>query len=167
MRIKCGRRQKWSSVAVRFLIFMGTLLASSGSTLGHGPTTRTHAFRRPPKAGEVARGTRTHTQYYVVRRVYSAGAQWLRPPRRSLSGWLRRHPIRTLPTPHQNPPHTPSHPCSLSPNQLPQAARAWRRPQYAPRSGAGNAGAAARAWLDHADRRSVVGFPLPPQCACP
>ena len=35
-------------------------LASSGSTLGHGPTTRTHACRRPPKR-ERGRPRHTHT----------------------------------------------------------------------------------------------------------
>ena len=53
--------------------YMRTLLASSGSTLGHGPTTRTHAFRRPPKR-ERGRPRHTHTHtIYAVRRVYSAG----------------------------------------------------------------------------------------------
>ena len=85
---------------------MGTLWASSGSTLGHGPTTRTHAFLRPPE-WERGRPRHTHTHtIYAVRRVYSAGAhtQWLRPPRRSLTGWLRRH------SPCQNrPPPSPTH----------------------------------------------------------
>ena len=35
------------------------------------------------------------------------------------------------PPPHPTPPQPP--PTSLSPNQLAQAARAWQRPQYAPR----------------------------------
>ena len=35
---------------------------------------------------EAAQGTHTHT-IYAVRRVYSA-AQWLRPSRRLLAGWL-------------------------------------------------------------------------------
>ena len=39
---------------------METLLASSGSTLGHGPTTRTHACRRPPKR-ERGRSRQAHT----------------------------------------------------------------------------------------------------------
>eukprot|EP00964_Phaeocystis_antarctica_P108449 scaffold73038_cov60-Phaeocystis_antarctica.AAC.1 len=55
-------------------LYVRTLLASSGSTLGHGPTTRTLAFRRPPKR-ERGRPRHTHTHtIYAVRRVYSAGA---------------------------------------------------------------------------------------------
>eukprot|EP00964_Phaeocystis_antarctica_P047469 scaffold27449_cov45-Phaeocystis_antarctica.AAC.1 len=60
---------------------MQTLLASSGSTLGHGPTTRTHACRRPPKR-ERGRPRHTHTHtIYAVRRLYSVGA----------------HPVASLP----------------------------------------------------------------------
>eukprot|EP00964_Phaeocystis_antarctica_P084482 scaffold53212_cov54-Phaeocystis_antarctica.AAC.2 len=43
---------------------MRTLLASSGSTLGHGSTTRTHAFRRPPKSGLPE--AHAHTQYIYL-----------------------------------------------------------------------------------------------------
>eukprot|EP00964_Phaeocystis_antarctica_P153133 scaffold121265_cov45-Phaeocystis_antarctica.AAC.2 len=66
---------------------MGTLLASSGSPLGHAPTTRTHACRRPPKRERGRpRHTRTHTMY-AVRRVYSAGA----------------HPVASPPSPVSTP----------------------------------------------------------------
>ena len=64
--------------------YMRTLfLASSGSTLGHEPTTGTHAFRRPPK-----RERGTHTQYTLFDECIAPGpTQWLRPSRRSLTGF--------------------------------------------------------------------------------
>ena len=67
----------------RGVLHVRTLLASSGYTLGHGPTTRTHACRWPPKR-ERGRPRHTHTHtIYAVRRVYSAGA----------------HPLASLPSP--------------------------------------------------------------------
>eukprot|EP00964_Phaeocystis_antarctica_P069211 scaffold42007_cov75-Phaeocystis_antarctica.AAC.1 len=53
---------------------MGTLLASSGSTLGHGPMTRTHALRRPPKRERGRpRHTHTHTQYTLFDECIAPG----------------------------------------------------------------------------------------------
>ena len=71
---------KWDRECAFSRPYMGTLWASSGSTLGHGPTTRTHAFRRPPKR-ERGRPRHTHTHtIYAVRRVYSAGAHPVASP---------------------------------------------------------------------------------------
>eukprot|EP00964_Phaeocystis_antarctica_P013153 scaffold7207_cov62-Phaeocystis_antarctica.AAC.5 len=62
------------------MCYIRTLLASSGSTLVHGSTTRTHAFRRPPKSRP--RNSHTHTIYtYMLfdECVAPGPTQWLRP----------------------------------------------------------------------------------------
>ena len=95
---------------------MRTLLASSGSTLGHGPTTRTHAFRRPPKR-EQGRPRHTHTHtIYAVRRVYSARAHPVASPPSPVSRRLASASLAVSeptppprPTPPPLPPSQPAH----------------------------------------------------------
>ena len=71
---------------------MRTLLASSGSTLGRGSRTQTHAFRRPTKSGPPEAHAPTHnTLLYAVRRACSAGAHPVR------SGFLGYNARATFP----------------------------------------------------------------------
>ena len=84
-------------------------LASSGSTLGHGPTTRTHACRRPPKRDR-GRPMHTHTHtIYAVRRVYSAGAHPVASPPSPVSHRLASASLAVSePNPsNPTPPHLP------------------------------------------------------------
>ena len=84
-QVDATKRDERASGSAKF--YMGTLLASSGSPLGHAPTTRTHACRRPPKRERGRpRHTRTHT-IYAVRQVYSAGV----------------HPVASPPSPVSTP----------------------------------------------------------------
>ena len=109
---------------------MRTLLASSGSTLGHGPTTRTHAFRRPPKRERGRpRLTHTHTQYTLFDECIAPGpTQWLHP----LSPVSHRLASASLAVSEPTPSPPSPTPPPLPPNQLAQAARVSRRPQYPP-----------------------------------
>ena len=83
--------------------YMRTLLASSGSTLGHGSTTRTHACRRPPKSGPPEEAhAHTHKIYlYAVRRVCSAGAHPVASPPSPTSRRLASASLVVVSTPHQ------------------------------------------------------------------
>ena len=105
---------------------MRTLLASSGSTLGHGPMTRTHAFRRPPQTGAGPPSTRAHTQYTLFDECIAPGPiQRLRSP----SPVSHRLASTSLAVSEPNPSNpTPPHPTfPFPPSQLAQAV------QYAPR----------------------------------
>ena len=107
---------------------------SSLHTANRSRVTRTHHSRLWTSLRRRGRPRHTHTHtIYAVRRVFSAGAEWLHPSPRSLTGWHRRHsPCQRSPTP--TPTYLPQ--SSL----LDQATRAWRRP-VCPPSGEGSAGA--------------------------
>ena len=70
-------------------------------------TGRRLGLRTQGRASQRAARTRTQYTSSAVRRVYSAGAQCGFAPRRSLTGWLRRHP--TDPSPNPPSPLPPLH----------------------------------------------------------
>ena len=163
--------------------YIRTLLASSGSTLGHGSTTRTHAFRRPgpPKSGPPEALAHTHKIYlFAIRRVCSAGAHPVASPPSPASHRLASASLAVVNDPPPTPP-APPHTTSFS-HCSSSGAGLVAPTQYAPPPSGESMDAMARAWLvmrtgevtarvgrvDHCTTKDLVPWlPLAKEKLCP
>ena len=120
--------------------------------------------RRHPKAGEVTRGTRTHTHTTTLSdECVAPGPSGSAPPCPSpvSSGWLRRH------SPYQNPPHTPPHHFSF-PESACASGAGVATPTVCTPEWSGKCGRHGACVARSCGQKKCTCSPLtPPQCACP